>query len=325
MGMKKKYRRWILTLFLAGVILYMLPYLYCRIALNTSREYPEDVYLKTETNKRALILVAHDDDWYGCVGTVRQLCEQGWDVSAYCFYPGPDSEELAERNISRKAGTKKCAHLIGLREFTGIDMNLRIYPDETSYRSIPYAEFEQVYHMDSVKSVISRIIYLEGPSVIFTLDDSIGLYGHPEHVLISQTIRRVCEQNRSQTGFPVRRIYQSVLPPDMAEGIMVKYNRIHPYLNCKRLYWHWTHHALDSETIYSEAKENYGCTGMPLPDVEIPVSRYSKYRNDFITCFPTERKNFKLFVPFFNWYPYRMYYGGFDKEYYRILEIQEHN
>lgn len=319
--MKKKTRRIITFLILFGAILYLLPYLYCRTVLSTYEEYPEDAFLKSETNKRALILVAHDDDSYGCAGTVREMCENGWEVSAYCFYPEPDSEELADRNTSRKAGINRCAHLLGLKEFTGIDMTLRIHPDETNYRSIPYAEFDKVYPVDSVEALISRIITREGPSVIFTLDDSIGLYGHPEHVLISQTITRICENHESAEDFPVRRIYQSVLPPDMAEGIMVKYPKLHPYLNCKRLYWHWTRRDRDSENIYTEAIKTYGCGGMPHPDVEIPVADYSKYRKDFINCFPTERKNFKRFVPFFHWYPRRMYYGVFDKEYYRIIEI----
>jgi hypothetical protein len=73
--------------------------------------------------------------------------------------------------------------------------------------------------------------------------------------------------------------------------------------------------------IYSEAKITYRCNGMPLPDVEVPVRHYSALRKDFISCFPTERKNFKRFVPFFNWYPGLIYYGVFDKEYYRIIEI----
>lgn len=321
MKTKKKYRRLIVLLLLLGAILYLLPCLYCRTVLNTSEAYPEDAFLKSETNRRALIIVAHDDDCYGCAGTVRELCEKGWEVSACCFYPEPVSEELADRNRSRKEGIRKCSKLLGLEGFIGIDMNLRISPAEEAYRSIPYTEFEEVYLMDSVKSVISQIITRDAPSVIFTLDDSIGLYGHPEHVLISQMITSICKDQRSQEDFPVKRIYQSVLPPDMAEGILVKYSKLHPYLNCKRLYWHWTQRYRDSENIYTEAKQTYGCSGMPSPDVEISVREYSRYRKGFITCFPTERKNFKRFVPFFHWYTHRIYYGVFDKEYFRILEI----
>ena len=321
MDMKKLYRRWIPSLIVLGVILYLLPYLYCRTVLNTSEEYPEDVFLTSEKNKKALILVAHDDDWYGCAGTIGQLCEQGWEVSACCFYGDTPSQEDSIRTARRKEGILRCAEITGLKEFRGIEMNLRYRESEAAYRSIPYSEFGQTYRMDSLESYLATIIEQLGPSVIFTLDDSIGLYGHPEHVLISRTITRTCENHGSRDDFPVRRIYQSVLPPDMAEGIMVKYSKIHPYLNCKRLYWHWTHKNQSTVNIYSEAKITYRCNGMPLPDVEVPVRHYSALRKDFISCFPTERKNFKRFVPFFNWYPGLIYYGVFDKEYYRIIEI----
>ena len=123
--MKKKYRRIISLVILAGVILYLLPYLYCRLVLATSCTYPEDDFLLSEKNKKALILVAHDDDSYGCVGTVGQLCEQGWQVSAFCFYGDPLIPEDSIRTARRKEGILRCAEITGLKEFRGIEMNLR--------------------------------------------------------------------------------------------------------------------------------------------------------------------------------------------------------
>lgn len=254
-------------------------------------------------------------------GTVKKLCEQGWDVNAYCFYQESFTHEATIRNSQRKEGLLKCKDIIGLSEFIGIDMNFRFHPVEKPYMSIPYSEFEHVFMYDSIETYITKIIDQNNPSVIFTLDDSIGLYGNAEHVLISQIILDICEKGSSEKEFAVDRIYQSVLPPDMAEGIMVKYNRIHPFLSFKRLIWYLTNMNSDTENIYTEAKKVYGCAGMPLPDIEINIRDMSKYKKGFIKCFPSERKNFKRFVPFFAWYPYWIYYRIFDKEYYRVIEI----
>jgi len=304
-----------------AVIIYILPLIYCNSVLNTIHEYPEDKFLETATNKKAIIIVAHDDDWYGCVGTIKNLCNNGWDVSAYCFYPESLSNETSIRVSRRKEGLLNSKDLIGLKEFIGIDINLRFNPVEKPYRSLPYSEFEHVFMYDSIETYVTRIIDQNNPSIVFTLDDSIGLYGNPEHVLISQIILDICEKGNSEKKFIVDRIYQSVLPPDMAEGIMVKYSNIHPFLSFKRLYWHLTNTNSDTENIYTEAKKVYGCAGMPLPDIEINIGALSKYKKGFTKCFPTERKNFKRFVPFFNWYPYWIYYRIFDKEFYRIIEI----
>ncbi len=319
--MKKELRIITPTLIVIAVIIYILPLIYCELILNTTHEYPEDEFLFNASDKKAIIVVAHDDDWYACVGTVKNLCEKGWDVSAYCFYHESFTHEASIRDSQRKEGLLKCKDMIGLREFIGVDMNFRFNPVEKPYMSLPYSEFEHVFMYDSIESYITKIIDQNNPSVIFTLDDSIGLYGNAEHVLISQIILDICEKGNSEKGFAVDRIYQSVLPPDMAEGIMVKYNRIHPFLSFKRLYWYLTNMNSDTEDIYTEAKKVYGCTGMPLPDIEINIRDMSKYKKDFIKCFPSERKNFKRFVPFFAWYPYWIYYRIFDKEYYRVIEI----
>lgn len=319
--MKRRLRTIILTLILIAVIIYLLPLIYCSSVLNTIHEYPEDEFLETAIDKNAIIIVAHDDDWYGCVGTIKNLCDNGWEVSAYCFYREPLTYKDSIRYSRRKEGLLKSKYLIGLEEFIGIDYNFRFNPVEKPYSSIPYSEFEHVFKYDSIASFITKIIHQNKPSIIFTLDDSIGLYGNAEHVLISQIVLDICAKNNLEHEFAVDRIYQSVLPPDMAEGIMVKYSNIHPFLNFKRLYWHLTNMSSDTENIYTEAKNVYGCNGMPHPDIEINIREMSKYKKGFINCFPTERKNFKRFIPFFNWYPCKIYYRIFDKEFYRVIEI----
>ena len=42
--------------------------------------YPEDSFLDTVKNKRALVIVAHDDDDCGMAGTIAGLTRKGWRI-----------------------------------------------------------------------------------------------------------------------------------------------------------------------------------------------------------------------------------------------------
>ena len=56
--------------------------------------YPEDTRLDTLVNKRALIIVAHDDDDCMMSGTIAKLTANGWTIKQLCFeihnIPGED-------------------------------------------------------------------------------------------------------------------------------------------------------------------------------------------------------------------------------------------
>ena len=46
-----------------------------------TESYPADSFLDTLTNKRALIIVAHDDDDCAMAGTLVKLKSQGWTIT----------------------------------------------------------------------------------------------------------------------------------------------------------------------------------------------------------------------------------------------------
>ncbi|HRE98056.1 MAG TPA: hypothetical protein PK637_14905, partial [Flavobacteriales bacterium] len=47
--------------------------------------YPEDVFLDTTTNKRAMVIVAHDDDDCAMSGTLFRLKQKGWIIMQICL------------------------------------------------------------------------------------------------------------------------------------------------------------------------------------------------------------------------------------------------
>ena len=42
--------------------------------------YPDDVFLDSVTNRRAFIIVAHDDDDCAMSGTIAMLTAKGWTI-----------------------------------------------------------------------------------------------------------------------------------------------------------------------------------------------------------------------------------------------------
>ncbi len=224
------------------------------ITLSPNEEYPLDTYLETEKNKTALIIVAHDDDAVVFAGTTSKLAENGWDVSFLCFY---SYHWRPEDNPVRKKEMEKVASIQGLKNIELIDLELRNRLDTVGqpWMPIPYDQFGNNYNVDSLQFYVLDAINKYNPSVIFMLDNVIGLYGHPEHVLVGKIVEEVCQLYQDSSGFSVKKIYQGVIPPSCAEKTM--------------------------GGTYVEGKKIYHCNGMPLPEVQIDISSYAKKRKLF--------------------------------------------
>ena len=264
--------------------------------LTPKDKYPEDTYLKTEQKKSALIIVAHDDDAAPFSGTTSLLAANGWDISFLCFYT---DYWRPEDNPTRKLEMKNIAEIQGLKNIELIDFTItnRLDTMEKPWMPIPYNKFPDYFKIDSLKMYIQDAINKYKPNVIFTLDSDIGFYGHPEHVLVAQTVVDVCSSYKDTLGFSVRKIYQYVWPKSQAEKIM------------------------GNSDVYSEGKRIYGCDGMPSPDVQINISLFSKTKKRVFLAHASQHRNLKKFFPYYHYYPGWLYFGIFNKEYFRIINI----
>jgi LmbE family N-acetylglucosaminyl deacetylase len=268
-------------------------YLY---TLKPKEEYPEDSYLKNAPNKTALIIVAHDDDAAPYSGTTSLLAADDWDISFMCFY---NDYWRPEENPIRKLEMKEAARIQGFRNLELIDFTMRNRLDTVKqpWMPIPYEEFRGNFNTDLLKMYILNAIKRYNPSVIFTLDNVIGAYGHPEHVLVSQCILELCSLYKDSLDFSVRKIYQSVLPSSQAEKIM------------------------GNMDVYSEGKRIYGCNGIPSPDVQINISSFSGTKKRVFLAHKSQHRNLKKFIPYYHYYPGWLYFGIFNEEYFRIIDI----
>ncbi len=153
-----------------------------------SEIYPEDTLLETMTNKRALIIVAHDDDDCMMSGTIAKLTSNGWTIKQLSFeihnIPGENrnpayiicegSEKILEDGLYRP----------------GVDTI------KYSYMPISYKEIEKQFLYKKVGDAIIARINDFNPSVIFTLDNIKGGYGHPDHIFLSQLVLDLFNEGR---------------------------------------------------------------------------------------------------------------------------------
>lgn len=291
----------ILLIIVSVVILIIIGHLAYLSRLAAKETYPDDVYLAEETNKTALIIVAHDDDAVSNAGTMTMLCKNGWKIREMCFYQqgGLYFKKDSAKNPVRKIALQKVAGIQGLEAIDPVDFNFRNdMMTEKSYMPMPYSEFSTNYKTDSLTTLIGNYIEKYKPAVLFTLDDSIGGYGHPDHVLISQLVVKYCREHKSDSGFSVKKIYQSVFPPSLAENIM------------------------KNSPVYTEAKKVYQCNGMPLPDVQINFYKYASEKKQAMAAYTTEQNSLKKIWPYYNWYPAWIYFKIFDRDFFRVLDVE---
>lgn len=284
------------VIILAALLLIAVSAHLCYIySMTADEQYPADTYLNTVPEKRALIITAHDDDAYSLAGTVLTLIRDGWEVSQVSFKRQKDPEN---NEVFLRAAAKE-----GLKEVTLLDIPYRKDTSYDAYMPSPYSNFPNIFNIDTVYASLSEEIERVKPAVIFSLDDVIGGYGHPDHVFISQQVVRYCREHKNSPGFTVQKIYQAVFPPSMAEAILIRNS--------------WV-----TKNPYILGKKAYNCNGMPLPDVQVNIYAEAKKKKEFMNGFAAhDRKNIDKASPYYNWYPYWIYFRFFDKEYFRVLSF----
>lgn len=275
-------------------------HLYYLSTLAAKEVYPSSKWLQTAANKTALIIVAHDDDMVGSSGTIAMLCSQGWVIREKCFYQqgGLYFKKDSAKNPLRKQALAKVAALQGMQGVDPVDFNFRNDMNtEQSYMPMPYSDFVRNYKTDTLTAIIAAYVQRYRPSVIFTLDDKMGGYGHPDHVVISQLVKGYCRMHKNDSGFPVKYIYQPVFPPSLAANI------------------------LDKMPVYQQAKKVYAVSGMPLPDVQVNISKYGAAKKEAMLLYKTEQNSLRKIWPYYHLYPSWLYFKIFDRDFFRIVDV----
>lgn len=263
--------------------------------------YPKDSTLASLDIKRAMIVTAHDDDICLISGTASKLNRSGWQV-IHVFIPNQDKK----RN---KAHLKAASHVLDSVFYLPLqDKEVRYDLDEVEYSwaAVPRDKFPEIYNYSAVQAALIRMINDFSPSVIFTLDNEIGGYGHPDHVFMSQLVLDLGKEQKITTDY----IYQSVMTDHMEKSIIGERH--------SRRMRSW---GYDGEG-WNQARAIYRVDGMPEPDVEINISTEAENKMAFLRSYnERERKTLGFFIPAFEDYEAEEYFSIFNREFFRVIKL----
>jgi LmbE family N-acetylglucosaminyl deacetylase len=261
-----------------------------------TENYPDDVFLETVSNKRAFVIVAHDDDDCGMSGTIAKLTAKGWTIKQLSL----------QSHLIAKTGKNPAGIICEGNELVLQDGHYRIGLDtmKNPHLPIPYEKIKEQFFTDKVADAIIQKVNDFKPSVIFTLDNEKGGYGHPEHIFISQLVKDLFEEGKIE----IEKVYQSVYTDHMEIEIVDK------WLGERMIKWGYP----DASKI---ANEMYGISGMPEPTVQINIAEVAETKMNYLRAYEEGvRKNFRKFIPYYEEFDAKTYFKVFDKEFFRIIE-----
>ena len=260
-----------------------------------TESYPADTYLDSVANKKALIIVAHDDDDCMMSGTIAKLSANGWTIKQLSFevhnIPGENrnpahiicegSEKILEDGLYRPG------------------MDTIKYP----YMPIPYDEIKKQFLHEKVANALITQINEFDPSVLFTLDNIKGGYGHPDHIFLSQLVLDLFIEGKISAQW----IYQSVLTKHIEA-------EIDKYVTPKMEKWGYPQAS-------PAANELYGIDGMPEADVQINITDQAEIKMAYLRAYPENvRKNLRKFLIYYEDFEAETYFSVWDREFFRIIE-----
>jgi LmbE family N-acetylglucosaminyl deacetylase len=259
--------------------------------------YPDDTLLRTVEPKRAMIVLAHDDDMCALAGTASLLNRDGWEIAVVSLAKTPERDSAQARACRRILDTAMFVHL------TPAQVRNDDESQRQGYYAFPKDSFGAVFNTAAIADAYAACISSFRPAVIFSLDNEMGGYGHPEHVLISQMVIDLSREKRIGPLY----IYQSVYTRHMETRIMQRHSE-------RMKSWGFPGNE------WEHAKHIYGAAGMPEPDVQIRIAGEAKPKMDYLRSYnKRERKTIGFFVPEFERYSAETYFAVFDREFFRII------
>jgi LmbE family N-acetylglucosaminyl deacetylase len=262
--------------------------------------YPEDAILKHITNRKAMLVTAHDDDMCGMSGTISKLNRAGWEIK-HIVLSGYDSKR-------RKAHINAGKFVLDTIMYMNILDKCRNDLDtvEQPYRAIPKEQFSTLYNYPMVEPELIRLINDFSPSVLFSMDNEIGGYGHPDHVFISQLVLDLAKAKKIDPEY----IYQGVGTDHMEQSIIGERH------SGRMKKWGF---AGDD---WEHAKNTYSVSGMPEPDVQINILSEAEVKMNYLMSYEeSEQQKMGFMIPAFFEYQAEEYFKIFDREFFRVIKI----
>lgn len=263
--------------------------------------YPTDTILQSIKIKKAMIIIAHDDDMSAMSGSISKLNKEGWEIEVISFHKGEERD---------KAQIKACRDILDRVTFFDLDyslwrIDLNKRKQEELFLPIEKEKFAESFNQKIVENELIKRVNNFNPSVVFTLDNVIGAYGHPEHVFISQMVLDLAQSKQISVNY----IYQSVYTPHMIESIMMRHSK-------RMIEWGFKGDG------WEMAKKTYKVEGMPKPTTQIYITSEATEKMNYLKSYnEREQKTIGFYIPAFFEYSAVEYFTIFDREFFNVIKI----
>lgn len=264
--------------------------------------FPDDTYLDSATVKKALVIIAHDDDDCFMAGTIYKLKANGWQVEQWKLVDTPLEEGATSHPADVIYTSQKTLLEDGHFRNTNPNDSTRL-----PHLAIPKEQFAAIFETEKVTKALLEKVNAFKPTVIFTMDHEMGGYGHPEHVFISGLVHDLFQKGQ----LAAQRLYQGVTTNHMEEEIIVK------HLTAQLKEWGY-------ENPYLVGKEVYKIDGIPEPEVQVNIESAAEGKMEYLRAYSEEaRQNIRKFIPYYEDFDAKTYFGLFNREFFRVYEKPE--
>ena len=289
----------ITTLILIALIISVLWYFKSQIQDNTIPQ--TETLIPENLSKKALAIFAHPDDEITIIGTMRLLKQQGVETSI-CYMTRGEAglngsiidvskiKELADTSLNKlkkQLGQRRTKEVDNIAKVLELNHHEMFDFPDSGTSNVP---------MDSLKKVVRALIQKYKPSILFTLDDKVGLYGHPDHRNISRAVLEVFQEDKGKTDFTPQKLYQVTLPKQMIAFAL---------------------------KMADGFKKNYPkdpTKGLPEANICVNISAFGTYKRNAMLAHVSQRPTFDDMQPGFATIPPSIYFRVFDREYFHVIQ-----
>ncbi|MBM7620744.1 LmbE family N-acetylglucosaminyl deacetylase [Bacillus tianshenii] len=234
-------------------------------------------------SKNLLAIFAHPDDEIMAAGTLHKLADEGVNITLLYLTKGeagPTGGIVSQDELGaeREKETKKVAEILNVEHLEILD-----YPDGG------LVEADQA----AIKKSITDIIRQTKPSTVITFDDTVGLYGHADHLLTGKLVKEILLEE----SYGVERFYQMTLPQPMIDT------------------------ALKISKTFQERYPTDPKDGLPQPTVAIKMASEAREKISVVKAHKTQWEVTGDVQPLHDKLPYWIYYRIFDREYFAEVEL----
>ncbi|MBT2642264.1 PIG-L family deacetylase [Bacillus sp. ISL-41] len=237
--------------------------------------------------QRIMAVFAHPDDEIMIAGTYHKLNKDKDVTSVLATFTRGEAGGTGGLVPKEKLAETRTKELEKSAEILNID-HLEVY-------DYPDSGLADADHED-IKKTIKELIDQYKPTTVITYDDVVGLYGLPDHVVMSKLTKEVVTEEMEKEDSPVKRLYFATLPKPMIDL------------------------ALKLSPTF---KERYPRDkGLPEPTIAFPMASEASARKQVLLAHETQWKTVASVQPYHDKVPSWIYYRIFDREYYHLVKTK---